>query len=266
VTAGATATAAARAAVAAVAGVSVGTALALLAAVRRAKAVHPHGLVHTARLTVTGTDASLHDARLFATARTHPALVRFSRSLGLPHPLPDLLGLSIRVLDAYGPGRHQDFLLVTSVDRPLLHHVFLPAGDVQQRPYSSSLPYRIGARRFIVGALPDPQSPRPGGRTELERARAAAATGRMRFHLAVATPMGRFRPVAELHVGAPLPPGADALRFSALNAGGGLEPTGVLNEMRRYAYPMSQFAWGRTQRDGRRAQRDADALVRRAAP
>jgi hypothetical protein len=244
--------------VAAATGVGVGAVLALAAAARRGKAVHPHGEVYAARLVVGGVSAAPAAAQLLATAGEHAALVRFSRSLGLPRPLPDLLGMSIRVLDAYGRGLHQDFLLVSSTDRPVLHHLFLPASDVQQRPYSSSLPYRAGTERFIVGALPLPDSPRPAGETELERVRIAAATGRLRFQLAVAAPMARFTPVAELHVGAPLPSAADALRFFPLNVGGGLEPLGVLNEMRRYAYPMSQGAWRRTRRDGTRTQREAD--------
>jgi hypothetical protein len=245
---------------AAVAGIPVGAVLALLAAARRGKAVHPHGEVYAARLVVGGVPAAPAAAQLLASPGEHAALVRFSRSLGLPRPLPDLLGMSIRVLDAYGPGRHQDFLLVSSVDRPILHHLFLPASDAQQRPYSSSLPYRAGGERFIVGALPHPESPRPAGETELERVRNAAATGRLRFQLAVAAPMGRFAPVAELHVEAPLPSAADALRFLPLTAGGGLEPAGVLNEMRRYAYPMSQWTWARTRRDGARLQREAERL------
>jgi len=248
-------------ATAAVAGATVGAVLALVAAARRGKAVHPHGEVYAARLVVGGVPAAPAAALLLATAGEHAALVRFSRSLGLPRPLPDLLGMSIRVLDAYGSGLHQDFLLVSSTDRPVLHHLFLPAKDAQQRPYSSSLPYRAGAQRFIVGALPHANSPRPGGETELERVRIAAATGRLRFQLAVAAPMGRFRPVAELHVGPPLPTTADALRFLPLNAGGGLEPLGLLNEMRRYAYPMSQWTWGRTRRDGARAQREAERVT-----
>lgn len=97
-----------------------------------------------------------------------------------------------------------------------------------------------------MGALPHPDSPRPASETELERVRIAAATGRLRFQLAVAAPMGRFTPVAELRVGEPLPSAIDAMRFRPLAAGGGLEPAGVLNEMRRYAYPMSQWAWRRT--------------------
>jgi hypothetical protein len=245
---------------AAVAGVAVGGLLAVLAAARRGKAVHPHGDVYAARLQVGGVPAAPAAATLLATPGEHDALVRFSRSLGLPRPLPDLLGMSIRIPSAYGPGEHQDFLLVSSVDRPVLHHLFLPAGDVQQRPYSSSLPFRAGDQRFIVGALPHPDSPRPAGETELERVRIAAASGRLRFQLAVAELMGRFTPVAELHIGAPLPDAADALRFRPLKAGGGLEAVGLLNEMRRYAYPMSQWAWARTRRRGARLQHEAERL------
>jgi hypothetical protein len=246
---------------AAVAGIPVGAVLAAVSAARRGKAVHPHGEVYAARLRVTGAAAAPAASSLLASAAEHRAVVRFSRSLGVPRPLPDLLGMSIRVLDAYGAGRHQDFLLVTSIDRPVLHHIFVPAADAQQRPYSSSLPYRAGTRRFIVGALPRPDSPRPAPGTELERVRLAAATGRLRFDLAVAEPKGRFTPVAELHVEAPLPAAADALRFRPLRAGGGLEPVGLLNEMRRYAYPMSQWAWRQTVRDGARLQREAERLL-----
>jgi hypothetical protein len=191
----------------------------------------------------------------------HRAVVRFSRSLGLPRPLPDLLGMSIRVVDAYGAGRHQDFLLVTSADLPLVHHIFLPAGDVQQRPYSSSLPYRVAGRMFVVGALPDARSPRPRGGDEFARLRAAAATGALRFALAVAPIAGRFRPVAELRVGAALPAAADALRFNPWNTGGGLELAGALNRMRRFAYPMSQWAWRHAVRHGRARQDAADREV-----
>src|SRR5918993_1248649 len=114
----------------------------------------PHGAVYGAQLVVPGHGGPLGRTELFGTAVSRPALVRFSRSLGLPRPLPDLLGMSVRVPDAYGAGSHQDFLMVTSVDAPVLHHLFVPAGDVSGRPYSSSLPYRVGDRSLIVGALP----------------------------------------------------------------------------------------------------------------
>jgi hypothetical protein len=234
--------------VAVVAGASFGALLAAGSALRRGKVVHPHGVVFEARLAVTGAPAAPAAATLLSAPAEHSALVRFSRSLGLPRPLPDLLGMSIRIPDAYGPGRAQDFLLVTSADLPLAHHIFLPARDTQQRPYTSALRFRAGAEQFLVGVLPRADSPRPGGGDELERVRAAAATGALRFDLAVSPVFGRFTPVAELRIGAQLPERFDALCFQPWKGGGGLEPVGVLNRMRRYAYPMSDRAWRATQR------------------
>ena len=232
------------------AGYSVGLVLAGAAAVRRGKAVHPHGVVFDAELVVRSVPRELESAALFATPGRRPAIVRFSRSLGVPRPLPDLLGMSVRVPDAYGSGRHQDFLMVTSVDAPVAHHVFVPARDAQQRPYSSSLPYRVGQRTVLIGALPRADSPRPQEGNELQRLIAAAASGRLVFDLAIAEVWGRFESVAELHVGVPLSSEADALRFNPWNSGGGLEPVGVLNRLRDYAYPLSQRAWALRGRAG----------------
>jgi hypothetical protein len=172
--------------------------------------------------------------------------------------------MSVRVLDAYGAGRHQDFLMVSSVDAPVAHHVFVPAGDVQQRPYSSSLRYRAGDRTFIVGAVPRSDSPRFEEGNELERLARAAATGALVFDLAVAEVWGRFRPVAELRVGDQLPPEADALRFNPWNTGGGLELIGVLNRLRDVAYPLSQRAWARAGRADDQAA--AETVLRRLRP
>ena len=246
-------------------GSSVGGVLAAVAAARRGKAVHPDGVVYSARLIVSGSPAAPRGAELLTEPGEHLALARFSRSVGVPRPIPDLLGMSIRVLDVYGPGRHQDFMLVTSADLPVVHHAFLPATDVQQRPYTSSLPYRAGGARFLVGALPDPGSPRPSGDDEFDRLDRAARTGRLRFRLAVARMMGRFAPVAELWIGARLPAELDALRFNPFNTGGGLEPAGSLNEARDRAYKLSQAAWRRTRRDGALLQDAADARVRALA-
>lgn len=246
------------------AGAIVGGTLAGVAKLRGGKAVHPHGVSYTARLAVDGAPAAPRASELLSTRAEHPAIVRFSRSVGLPRPLPDLLGMSIRVLDAYGEGHHQDFLLVTSVDLPVLHHLFLPAGDVQQRPYSSSLPYRAGDRSFLLGARPVPDSPRPGGADEFDRLERAALTGRLRFELVIAPAFGRFERVGTLHLDTKLPAILDALRYSPFNSGGGLAPAGALNRLRDYAYPLSQRAWGST--GGRvEAQRRADAEVRALA-
>ena len=242
------------------AGVALGAALAGVGFVRRAKPVHPHGVTYRARLSVAGAPSAPAGSTLLSAPGEHRAIVRFSRSIGAPRPLPDLLGMSLRVLDAYGPDLHQDFLLVTCGARPLLHHVLLPAADVQQRPYSSAFPYRAGDRRFVVGALPDPDSPRPDGDDELHRLARAAATGRLSFALAVAAVPGSFRRVASIHVEEPLPDTFEALRFNPFHCGGGLRPSGLLNRMRRTAYPLSQRTWAAA--GHAEAQRQADGALR----
>ncbi|HEX2124926.1 MAG TPA: hypothetical protein VHF45_00025 [Thermoleophilaceae bacterium] len=248
------------------AGLSIGVVLAALAGIRRGKAFHPDGVVYGARLEVVGAPAAPQGAELLSQPGDHHAVARFSRAVGVPRPIPDLLGLSIRLPNVYGAGRHQDFLLVTSADYPLLHHIFLPAVDTQQRPYTSSLPYRAGSELFLVGALPQPGSPRPPGRDEFERLEAAAATGRLSFWVAVASMTGRFRPVGTLHVGRRLGRELDALRFNPWNTGGGMRPAGWLNGARDRAYKLSQAAWRRTRRDGARAQDAADRQLERLGP
>ena len=218
-------------------------ALATVARVRRAKPVHPVGQVYDGVLALTGGPHVPPAATLLATRAEHRAVVRFSRAAGLPKPLPDLFGIAIRLPDVHGPGRHQDFLTVTSVDAPLLHHLFVPVTDPQQAPYSSSLPYAAGGRRFLVGLRPVPGSPRPRGRTVEDRLERAAVTGQLRFAFCIAWASGRFGPVGELRIGSRLPDELNRLRFNPWNTGGGLEPAGILNRLRAYAYPASQEAW-----------------------
>jgi hypothetical protein len=88
-------------------------------------------VVHDARLAIPGAAAAPAAAELLSRPGEHRVIVRFSRAVGVPRPIPDPLGLSLRVPDVYGDGRHQDFLLVTSADYPVAHHIFLPALDVQ---------------------------------------------------------------------------------------------------------------------------------------
>lgn len=240
------------------AGVSIGAVMAVLAAVRRGKAFHPTGVMYEARLAITGAPAAPQAAELLSRPGEHRAIARFSRAVGLPRPIPDLLGLSLRVPDAYGHGRHQDFLLVTSADYPVLHHIFLPALDVQQLPYTSALPYRAGDDLFLVGAVPRRDSPRPCGEDEFDRLGAAASTGRLAFDLAVAPIAGRFRPVGTLRIGTRMGHELDALRFNPWNTGGGIEPAGWLNGSRDRAYKLSQGTWRRARRDGAALQDAAD--------
>ncbi len=210
---------------------------------RGKKSFHPSGVGFESVLTVTSSPEA-PAATLVGEAGKHRALVRFSRALGLPARTADILGISIRVPDAYGPGRHQDLLLVSSGDGPVVHHALLPTTDPQKRPYSSLLPYAADGRRFLVGALPRDDSPRPPADSIDGRLRAAAATGRLSFDFALAPLLGRFVPVGRLDVSA-TPADLERTPFNpVLHTGGGMRPTAdPLSRWRAHAYPGSQAGW-----------------------
>lgn len=214
--------------------------LAALARVRGGKPFHPRGMVYEATLSVDGRAPRLVGESLLGRPDRHRAIVRFSRSAGFPPALPDAFGMAIRLPDVHGEGRHQDFLLVTSVDRPILHHLLVPVTDAQQTVYSSLLPYTAGNRVFLIGARPSPESPRPAGRTADERLERAASTGDLRFALTVARMSRRFTAIGELRVGARLPDIADSIAFDPWNTGGNVAPAGALNRLRRPAYRRAQ--------------------------
>jgi hypothetical protein len=204
-----------------------------LSRLRGRRIFHPHGVGFRAELSPTD---GAHQSELFADPRPRTAIVRLSRSLGLPEALHDPCGLAVRVPDAYGVGRHQDFLLVSSGGAPALRHLILPSAGFAGRPYSSLLPYRIDGRLFLVGAAAAAPAPGPSlgelrGRSE----------GELDFELRLARLGGRWHPVARLSLGERLPAGeTEALRFDPANTGGGLEPAGPLHRLRPPAYGGSQ--------------------------
>jgi hypothetical protein len=195
---------------------------AALSALRGGRIVHPVGDVFTATLAVPARRTPT-GVPLFDEPRTRPALVRISRALGLARPLPDPLGLALRLPDAHGEGLHQDFLLITSADGPLLHHLILPPLREHQT-YSSILPYRVGGALRLVGARPVGTSPR-------------------QFDLAIAPLAGRWSAVARLELRRRLAPDAsERVGFNPWNTGGGIVPAGPFQRARGPAYRGSQRA------------------------
>src|SRR5688572_2465412 len=81
--------------------------------VRRARTFHPDGRAFQATVDVVG-DRSPGGDQGFGAGGRRRAIVRLSRGAGTPEPLPDFLGLAVRILDAHGVGSHQDVLLVSS--------------------------------------------------------------------------------------------------------------------------------------------------------
>ena len=210
---------------------------AALSALRGKRIFHPDGDAYVATFTVPDRPKQTGVA-LFDEPGPKRAIVRASRAAGLPEPLPDALGLAIRLQDAHGLGHHQDFLLITSANLPVAHHLIVPAlGGFFGHSYSSLLPYRIAGKMRLVGAVPAEHEP---ART-LDALAAAARAGDARFDLALARVAGRFRRVGRVELGERLAPEAsEALRFNPWHTGGGIEPAGVFQTLRGAAYRGSQ--------------------------
>jgi hypothetical protein len=240
--------------------VATGSVFRSLSALRGKRVFHPHGVGFAA--TFTPHAAASTGTSIFDEQGPGTAIVRLSRAAGLPEPVPDALGLAIRIPDAYGAGRHQDFLLVTSGRLPVGRHLLLPARGFLGRTYSSLLPYRAGGRLVLVGALP---SHADGAGPGLARIRRGAAAG-LAFKLALASPWGGWTEVATLALGQRLPDRAvEDLRFDPSNTGGGIELAGLLNRLRRPAYRGSQEGRLATVSARTRARPAPRARRRRAA-
>ena len=149
------------------------------------------------------------------------AVVRFSRGLGVPEALPDILGIALRTRPLGEGG--QDLLMVTSGAAAVARHLLLPTRSWTALPYSTLLAYRLDGRTVLFGARMD--------------------ADRRRFTLLMAEPTGAWEDIGTVVVGDRLPEAAsEALRFNPFHCGAGIEPTGPLNRLRRGAYAGSQEA------------------------
>jgi len=233
---------------AAAAGPAVAGGFYALAALRRRRSLHPAGIGYEGWLRVPDQGQVRAGVPPFQAGTTRPALLRFSRGAGLPEPLPDALGVAIKLPDAHGPGVDQDLLLTSSTDRPLLRRLLFPARSFVRGAFSTALPYDLGSNRVVLLLVPahsnagrsaDGDGHRAAGGA-LAELRAAAANG-LGFELRTARTFGRSRPLATLRIGPPLPAEqTEALRFNPWTTGPGIRPTGWLNLLRDAAYRASQ--------------------------
>ena len=199
---------------------------------RGERAIHARGRTLTGRVTVTGTART--GAGLLDEPAELAAVVRVSRSVGLPLPLPDVLGLAVRLLDAHGPGRHQDLLLDSTLEPALLRRLPWPARDHLRPLHGSLLPYDVAGRRLLLGAR---ALPGQGSATLTDLPDGVA------LELLLATPHGGWERWAVLTTDGVLPaPEGRRTRFNPWTTGGGLRPSGPWQEWRRRAYDASHVA------------------------
>jgi hypothetical protein len=166
-------------------------------------------------------------------------VVRLSRGAGLPEPLPDALGLALRLLGVGTPSGEQDLLLVSSAAARVARRLIVPARSYGETFYSSLLPFTASRSTVLIGARPRwVGSHLPTAR--LDEVPQAVTAG-LSFELVAADKGGPWQSVGAVQLTVPLAAEqARSLRFNPFNRDGGLEPLGTLNALRRRAYTGSQ--------------------------
>lgn len=176
------------------------------------KALHPRGAVAAGLLRIAGVEPPT-GVRLLDSPGEHPCLVRLSRAAGWPHPVPDVLGIAVRVSPDYAPPA--DILFATTGLGVLGRHTLLPRWAHGTSAFTTLLPYA------------GPDGP-------LELALVPRFDGC--WDLAVASPAGEWRRCGALSIGPPGPEDAE-LRFDPVGrVPEGLRQYEVVRRLRAPSY------------------------------
>ncbi|RBY92007.1 phosphodiesterase [Blastococcus sp. TBT05-19] len=219
---------------AALAGKAVAVPLGAIARFRRGRAMHPRGAVFDAVLERHGASPPFGVPWLDE-VRSDPVVVRLSRGAGLPAPLPDVLGLAVRMGSDDDP---VDILLSSTGQGRLGRLVPVPRVDAEG-VYSSIMAFRSAAGPIRFAALPRAASVS----SDPEPVAAAAAHGAIDLSLAAAVGSEGWRPFARLRSTSARGPLDSAIRFDAvLNPPPGLTADGPMARFCRPAYATARRA------------------------
>lgn len=117
----------------------------------RSKALHPGGRVGTATLTIHAGAVPV-GVPLLDEPGGHTCLVRLSRATGLPEPLPDVLGLALRVES--GPEAGCDLLFASTGTGTVGRHVLLPRRAHTDSALTTLLPMRAPTGPLLLALIP----------------------------------------------------------------------------------------------------------------
>lgn len=125
-------------------------ATAMIGARPAAKPLHPRGSVvrGTLRRAAVGVGTG---AAWLGESGEDLVLVRLSRAVGLPAPVPDIFGLALRVPTA--GGKHGDLLFASTGLGRLTRFTLTAAGAPYRRPMTTLLPYRTPAGPLLLSAV-----------------------------------------------------------------------------------------------------------------
>ena len=121
-----------------------------------AKPLHPSGRLLTAHLHRHGLGGADRTGVPWIDdpGESH-AVARFSRAAGLPHVLPDVHGLALRVQDPAPGHEPADILMATTGLGAVTRFVLLPTRSPGARAYSTLLPYRTAGGPLLLAATAD---------------------------------------------------------------------------------------------------------------
>lgn len=182
----------------------------LLKLARPDRPIHPEGLGLAGTLTRTGNPAGPSGIDWLDSAGTDQVVARYSRSLGLPQVLPDILGLALRVSPAGDGGSGgaasgpADVLFASTGWGVPGRFLLMPRLDVAGAAMTTMMPYR-GRKGPVLLGLRTRSLP-PG----------SLASGEWVLALHWATPGGPWRECGELRLHAGTDPKDIPLRFDPL--------------------------------------------------
>lgn len=204
-----------------------------LKVLRPVRPIHPKGVALTGRLERTGNPAGASGLDWLDSPGTDPVVARFSRSIGLPEAMPDILGLALRVGD-----EGADVLFASTGWRVPGRFLLTPSRDPAGAALTTLMPYRGSKGPVLLGLRTISY---PAG---------ALDTGDWVLGLFWATPAGGWRPCGELRLRAEPGLPDSALRFNPLEN----RPPGA-----------ATYPWARRLREAsyRAVQRKAPAAVGR---
>ncbi|OEJ98427.1 hypothetical protein J116_027710 [Streptomyces thermolilacinus SPC6] len=195
---------------------------AALARLRGARAFHPAGLVLEATLEVLPQAGRPWGVAFLDRAGRYGVTVRWSRAAGLPSPLPDALGLALRVIDGAGSGRPFDLLLTSSGTGRVTRHLPVLRTDAVGGAYSTLTSYRFPDRDRVIAAIPAGDGGHGRGLPVSlpDLARALAERPPAVFRLCAAAPHEPWRPFGLLTVTGASPAGTGPLTATGASPAG----------------------------------------------
>ena len=171
--------------------------------------IHPEGIGLAGRLTRTGSSGATSGVEWLDTPGIDSVKARFSRSVGLPQQLPDILGLALRITPS--SGGITDVLFASTGWRLPGRFLLQPKLDVASATFTTLMPYRGGKGPVLLGLR---TSELPAG---------PLASGEWVLNLYWAKPAGPWRECGELRLQAEPEPADTPVRFNPL----GNQPPGA---------------------------------------